>query len=63
MENPPKGALKFQLASMAPPPPPGFTPSARSAGGPVIPPKYTTPDNGLSFDYSGGNKTFNIDIK
>ncbi|OWK46386.1 hypothetical protein FRUB_00085 [Fimbriiglobus ruber] len=61
--NPPKGAMKFRLSTLAPPPPPGITAPPPPPGATAIPPKYTTPENGLSFEYSGGKKTYNIDIK
>ncbi|QEL14422.1 peptidase associated/transthyretin-like domain-containing protein [Limnoglobus roseus] len=61
-ENPPKGALKFQLTSMAPPPPgvPGSPPPPAAAG---VPTKYTKPGNDLAFEYAGGKQTYNMDLK
>ena len=48
--NPPKGKLTFQLVS------PG-------SGKPSFPVKYTQPNGELSFEYTGGKQTYNMDLK
>jgi hypothetical protein len=48
--NPPKGKLKFQL-------------TAPGSGKTPFPAKYTKPDNDLSFEYTGGKQTYNMDLK
>lgn len=47
--EPPKGVLKFQ-----------FFPGAKKDS---IPQKYLKPDNGLSFEYTGGKQTYDIELK
>ena len=59
IENPPKGPLAFRFADGPPPPGPrGVAPSATGN----IPPKYLAAGNGLTFDYTGGKKTFDIEL-
>lgn len=49
--DPPVGELKFQFIA---PKQPGKT-----AG---VPPKYASPNSGITHTYSGGKDTFNIDL-
>jgi len=48
--SPPKGKLKFRLIS------PG-------SGKPRFPVKYTLPNNDLSFEYTDGKQTYDMDLK
>ena len=48
--NPPKGQLKFQLV-------------APGSGKPPFPAKYTQPNNDLTFDYTGGKQTYDMNLK
>jgi hypothetical protein len=47
--DPPKGKLAFQLS------PPG--------GKATFPRKYTKPNNGLAFEYTGGTQTYDLDLR
>lgn len=47
--EPPKGKLSFQFIMT----------SNKS----LIPAKYSKPNNGLTFDYTGGSQTYDIDLK
>jgi hypothetical protein len=53
MPEPPEGQLKFKVITSAP-----------KAGQPRLnlPAKYAGPQSGLSYDYTGGNKTYDIDL-
>lgn len=48
--NPPKGQLQFQLV-------------APGSGKAPFPVKYTKPNNGLSFEYTGGKQTYDMELK
>jgi hypothetical protein len=60
IEKPPGGQLKFKFASA---PPGGGSPSGDKAPQSPIPARYFTDRNELSFEYTGGPKQYDIDLK
>jgi hypothetical protein len=50
LPSPPKGQLKFQLV-------------APGSGKPPFPVKYTQPNNDLTFEYTGGKQTYDMNLK
>lgn len=62
LANPPHGSLKFQVYTI-PPAPPGVKSGPMPPGMTKLPAKYSKPDNELSYDFQGGNQTYDITLK
>ncbi|MBN9520447.1 hypothetical protein J0H58_18280 [bacterium] len=56
IEKPPAGKLRFKFASA----PPGGAPKSGGPPRSAIPPKYFTDQNDLSFEYTGGSKSYDV---
>jgi hypothetical protein len=53
--DPPKGTLKFQILG-------GRGGNRQGSTVATLPPRYARPDNGLGLEYTGGKKTFDIEL-
>ncbi|MDY3555454.1 hypothetical protein R5W24_004597 [Gemmata sp. JC717] len=63
LTKPPRGALRFRVTALVPPPPAGVQAPPPPPGTVTVPAKYAKPDNELVFTFDGGHQTYDLELK